>query len=492
MLTTVTQIKKFWRTNTLPLYFVSPSAFNLLGLNTWVKNAFFICYINSFDGRHRHVRIPTHQDHPVFEHLEDINHYLLSHKTTSDWLIQDRLHLDKKAPKSKVFFLFFDRNIEALCKALRLDICLPSFKQVKHFDSKIYTTQLGNAAGVHSVPNALAKIDSYDTLCQIAKKHKLGKKWVLQTPYGDSGKTTFFISNKKDYDIYADQIESEPLIKVMKRIRCVSAAIEGCTTSCGTFVGPLMRELIGIPSLTPYQGGWCGNDISPDGFSSDIHTQAKELTVKLGHALYQEGYRGYFEVDYLLDCDTDTMYLGELNPRFSGISALTNFALRSLLPLFLFHLLEFFCVPFSINPEIYNQKVLSRLSVMTSGQLIFKYTPYDLKMVMKAPVSGVYILSDEGELILKKQGVNRLLASEPHEIFLFRILAEHDYLYHGADMAIVFFNIPLLDDTQTLTPTAQRWIQAVQNTFQLRHLTAEEQNLVDRYRNPGVLLKGTP
>ena len=33
--------------------------------------------------------------------------------------------------------------------------------------------------------------------------------------------------------------------------------------SCGTIVGPLLTEIIGHKKLTPYKGGWCGNEIFP-------------------------------------------------------------------------------------------------------------------------------------------------------------------------------------------------------------------------------------
>jgi len=47
----------------------------------------------------------------------------------------------------------------------------------------------------------------------------------------------------------------------MKRIKCRGAAIEACVTRHGTIVAPLMTELVGFKELTPYKGGWCGNEI---------------------------------------------------------------------------------------------------------------------------------------------------------------------------------------------------------------------------------------
>ncbi|GAA3143865.1 hypothetical protein GCM10020255_021380 [Rhodococcus baikonurensis] len=59
------------------------------------------------------------------------------------------------------------------------------------------TTQLANDAGVDSVPNILTRVDDWDSLTQQADEAGLGPDLVLQTPYGDSGKTTFFISKRK-------------------------------------------------------------------------------------------------------------------------------------------------------------------------------------------------------------------------------------------------------------------------------------------------------
>ena len=63
----------------------------------------------------------------------------------------------------------------------------------------------------------------------------------------------------------------------------------------------------------------------------------------MGDRLAKEGYRGFLEVDVLVDLDTDEVYLGEINPRISGASSMTNVTAGAYadVPLFLFHLLEF-------------------------------------------------------------------------------------------------------------------------------------------------------
>ena len=80
--------------------------------------------------------------------------------------------------------------------------------------------------------------------------------------------------------------------------------------------------------------------------------------VRDGRAAAQEGYRGYFELDFLADADSGEMYLGELNPRVTGASVITNVTAVAYgdMPLFLFHLLEFMDVDYEIDVDELNER----------------------------------------------------------------------------------------------------------------------------------------
>ena len=49
-LTGMPEIRHFFRTNETPVYFVCATAFNLLGIDRWVRNFRFLNYYDSFDG----------------------------------------------------------------------------------------------------------------------------------------------------------------------------------------------------------------------------------------------------------------------------------------------------------------------------------------------------------------------------------------------------------------------------------------------------------
>ncbi len=51
----ISEIRRFFHRNDDPIYFVSATNFNLLGIDEWVKNFKYICYIDCYDGRHPNV-----------------------------------------------------------------------------------------------------------------------------------------------------------------------------------------------------------------------------------------------------------------------------------------------------------------------------------------------------------------------------------------------------------------------------------------------------
>ena len=162
----------------------------------------------------------------------------------------------------------FDEQTEERAHELGLRIALPPRELRERIDSKVVTTRLGNEAGVRSAPNTMGRADTYKQLLKVAKKAKLGKDLVVQTPYGDSGRTTFFITSQEDWDKHEEDLVGEDL-KVMRRINHLPGTVEAVATRHGTLVGPIQTDLTGYEELTPYRGGWCGNDIFPEVFDSE-------------------------------------------------------------------------------------------------------------------------------------------------------------------------------------------------------------------------------
>jgi biotin carboxylase len=454
----VPEIRRFFRTSETPVYFVSATAFNLLGIDRWVRSFRFVNYFDSFDGHHPHVFVPIEREPRPFTSIEEIVNYLLGHKQVIDWV--------RARGPGKAVFLMFDEDTEQLAKELDLEVAFPSAALRHRLDSKIETTRLGNDAGVPSVPNVLGRATSYPELLALAEKGPLGSDLVVQTAYGDSGKTTFFIATGADWKRHARKIVGEDL-KVMKRIDPRETAIEGVVTRHGTLVGPLMTELAGFPELTPYAGGWCGNDVFADVLSKQQRTQARAYAQAMGERLRREGYLGYFELDFLADASSGEVFLGELNPRVTGASSITNVTAMSYgdMPLFLFHLLEYMDVDYEIDVDELNERWTHPQNIDEWAQFVLKQSDDRVEHITAAPTSGRWRMDDSDRINFVRPDTDWHTVANDREAFYLRIAGEGQYRHEGADLGILVTRGRLMNDDYELTPRARAWIEGIKAAF---------------------------
>jgi hypothetical protein len=114
----ISDIRRYFHRNETPIFFISATNFNLLGMDEWCKNFRFISYIDCYDGRHPNTFVPNEAPHPQFNSIEDINNYLLQHKEVLDYI---------RAPgrNPKAVFLMFDEETERLARQVGLKIWFP-------------------------------------------------------------------------------------------------------------------------------------------------------------------------------------------------------------------------------------------------------------------------------------------------------------------------------------------------------------------------------
>jgi len=461
----ISDIRRFFHRYDRPIFFISATNFNLLGMDEWVKNFKFINYIDCYDGRHPNTFVPVEHPHPEFESIEDINNYLLEHKEVLEYIKSFGRY-------PKAVFLMFDKKTESLAKEVGMKVWFPKAKLRNRVDDKIETVRIGDKAGVPSVPNILARVNSYNDMR--AKSKSLGQNLVIQTAYGDSGHTTFFISTEADFNKHKDEIIDAPEVKIMKRINCRGSAIEACTTKAGTIVGPLMTELVGFKDITPYKGGWCGNEIFPKAFTQQIRDQAREYTFKFGEQLRKGGYRGYFELDFLIDINNNELYLGELNPRITGASSMTNHAAfaHADAPLFLFHLLEFSDVDFDLDVDALNARWADAENIDSWSQMVIKHTKDSVSQITQAPESGIWQMDADGQIHYSRFDYHRRAVASENEAFFLRISGTGDYLYEGADLGILITRGRLMGQRFGLNRRAKNWLRGIKSHYQSQPVTA--------------------
>lgn len=462
----ISEVRHYFRTNEVPIYFVGATPFNLLGLDRWVRNFTYIAYYDGWDGAHPRVFTPKRKPYIEFESGEEINNWLLSNAEVLAFIASRR----PPGVRPKMVMVFFDAETERICAELGYDLILPSAELREHLDSKLVTTRLGNDVGAPSVPNILTTVTDYEDLVRQSTAAGLGTDLVVQSAYGDSGKTTFFIDDESGWKKNADDIVGQE-VKVMKRINNRPIAVEAVLTRNGTIVGPFMTELTGHPELTPYRGGWCGNEMFPDVLDDDLRRRAADLVRRLGDRLGQEGYRGFFEVDVLVDVDDNECYLGELNPRISGASAITNVTAGAYadVPLFAFHLLEFSDIDFDLDVDEINERWRELAAVDLWSHMIVKETSPVVELLTEAAPTGQYTVDRSGALVFKRAALDWHQLQNEDEAFFLRIYGAGDYRWKGADLGVIVtkgrMQHALGNGPFSLTIRAKHLINAIRDQF---------------------------
>jgi hypothetical protein len=193
---------------------------------------------------------------------------------------------------------------------------------------------------------------------------------------------------------------------------------------------------------------------------------ARDRTLAMGERLRAEGYRGYFELDFLADAATGDMYLGELNPRVTGASSITNVTAVAYgdMPLFLFHLLEFMDVDYEIDVDELNERWSHPWGIDSWTQFILKQTDPAVESITRAPASGIWRMAGGGISFLRRD-TDWHSISEEDEAFYLRIAAQGGYRYPGADLGILVARGQFMDEEHELLDRARRWIDGIQGQF---------------------------
>ncbi len=465
----ISDVRAFFHTNTVPLYFISPTPFNLLGIDRWVRNFFYLTYFDSFEGEHPRVFVPRRRNRMDFGSMEDVCNYLLRDPETLEFIA-------RRGPGGKACFVMLDEGTQALAHEVGLDFIQPSAALRHRLGSKIVMTRLAEEVGVSSVPHVIGRAGTYDELVALAHSAGLGDNLVVQAAYGDAGTTTYFLRGQRDWDRHGGELVGQDL-KVMKRIRNVEVCLEGVVTRQGTVVGPAMTSLVGYSELTPNKGGWCGNDVWRGALTPEQTHTAREMVQKLGDGLYREGYRGYFEVDLLRDLDSNELYLGEVNPRLSGVSPMTNLTTEAYadMPLFLFHLLEYMDVEYELDIDEINARWERGYggNDVWSQLMIWETSP-GVELLTAAPRTGVWRLEDDGRVSFARSGNDWATLTDESEAFYMRIAAPGDVRCKGAELGVLVTRGHLQTKDYRLTERCRHWVGGIKAQFASTRLTRGE------------------
>jgi hypothetical protein len=133
------------------------------------------------------------------------------------------------------------------------------------------------------------------------------------------------------------------------------------------------------------------------------------------------------------------VYLGELNPRISGASSITNVTAGAYtdLPLFLFHLLEYMDVEYTLDVDEVDARWAELASHDLWSQMVIKETSPTVERIDTAPQTGQWYLGDDGDLTFRRAALDWHQLQDESECFFLRIYGVNDYRWKGADLGVL-------------------------------------------------------
>ncbi|HEY5713781.1 MAG TPA: ATP-grasp domain-containing protein [Candidatus Gracilibacteria bacterium] len=314
----------------------------------------------------------------------------------------------EKMQETPLFFSFKkSTNLEEVCKEYGYKELMPDYKMFKELQDKKRLGDFGVDEAHGEIPFISADVHEieYKTIT-----HQLGHKFVIQysfNPQGynsSGGRDTFVIDNITQFREVRNLNYNTPA-RISKFIHGVELGVHAVATNRGTIVTDCYLQAIGIPELTDNQSMFCGIDFtSSQALPASVNQQVKTITKKIGESLYKYGYKGVFGVDFLLENQTNKVYVLEINPRFTAATNMMSFLLQKqdLLSPIALHFSEYLdCIPETFSVEEYEQSIAGK----SNGSLLYIRNREGKTVQMtKAPMPGIYSVNDEGVVSYVKEG----------------------------------------------------------------------------------------
>jgi predicted ATP-grasp superfamily ATP-dependent carboligase len=363
VITDLATLKQFFRDSVkAPIFGVGVYAFDRLGLEDVMENYRLLALRYSLDTKliEKDVEVFSLEKGMGTAHLKEPRNSttVISNSRTKEYLSRFGSEIALIVYKSS-------SKMERVCQENGWTLIAPPVKFGKKlFEDKIKFRGILEEIGAPPPPGEIlpaANLDFHKL------KSKYGAPFVVQHPRRGGGKGTFFIYSEDHLrnamlKLRVQDVEGEEVAEdlstleviVAKYIRGPSPSITGCVTRHGILSTNPQYQLIDIPELynpTKGSGLFCGHDWSSSKFSPEIEKQAYNIVEKVGKYFQKFGYKGIFGVDFVLEEETQKLYVTESNPRLLGsFPALTMAQIyNNEPPVIAFHILEYLDAKYEID-----------------------------------------------------------------------------------------------------------------------------------------------
>jgi hypothetical protein len=454
------------------IIFVSTTPALALGLDLVLTNFAAVCADDSSI-----VDLLTGEDIPVFCLARQLGQSPLSgtarSRNSNEILAQPEVQqfIHRLDPAAVVVFKN-SAGIQQICQEQGWRLLASEALIARKYENKLFFPQVLEELGLAHPPLLVSPVKAL-TLEGI--RQALGLPAVLQYAKGFSGRETYFI--RTEAELAAAKAGNENRnAKCTAYIPGLTITVNACVTPFGILTSDPFVQITGVPELTPYRLGSCGQDWAFQPVSDSMVERIREAAERIGGYLGARGYRGIFGLDFVVDESEADLYVIETNPRLvASIPVFTDLQLAAgELPLLLWHLQAFgwqagpqeYRLPeVQFNPESFQAAALGLRGPRPGGQLILHNTEGFDQVISGSLSAGVYALAGE-DLRPIRPGVH-LLDKPGHGEFLVLPGGQGQVIHAGIECARVQFPHSVLVGKDLLSETARRAITAVYQALNL-------------------------
>ncbi len=357
--------------------------------------------------------------------------------------------------------------IEQICREQGWRLMASQALTARQFENKLHFPQVLQELGLAHPPRLEGRAGDL-TLEGI--RREIGLPAVLQYAKGFSGRETYFIEGEGD--LAAAQAGNENRqAKCTAYIPGWTLTVNACVTPFGVLSGDPFLQITGLPELTRYRLGSCGQDWALLPGPAALAEQAREATARIGAYFAGRGYRGIFGLDFQVDEAGEKLYVIETNPRLvASIPVFTDLQhARRELPLLFWHLHAFGWAGdgrAEFSRESFERSAGALRGTRPGSQIILHNTTECDQVVRGSLQAGVYTL-EGGELRLKRLALHLLDAPAEGEEFLVLPAGQGQVVRSGIECARLQFPLSALDGRDALAAHASQAAEAVYEALDL-------------------------
>ena len=234
---------------------------------------------------------------------------------------------------------------------------------------RAFFQHMGAVLGLPQVPGAIWPIEvirerGYEEWASI-----LGPQLVIQLPdIGQGGgRGTFFVRSAEAYDLLVERLRGDSWREFRLKSVSIRRFMEGipvsmaiCITRQGNLTSGLQKQLVDLPYCNdvPEDGIFCGHVWDETLWSAAIQEDSLKQANRIGEYVASLGYRGILGIDFIIHEAGREICPIEINPRFTGAFPMLSLLhlQNGVIPLDIFHMLEFLDLPYQLDVEEQNEK----------------------------------------------------------------------------------------------------------------------------------------